>query len=204
MGVPGSALFGTYDVDDTNASSDGTAAGDSILRLINPAGNANRGFGVVTNKCAMIYVFDDDEEMGECCGCPITPAQEASFSFEYNLLDNWIGVRSSTGIVAVRAATINDNGCRSFRNPGQLQPGCNGGCDPTDNYQTLSNNLLGSITHVQSIDGSPSNITEVALFDDGPGDPADGVYLIEQCAALIGNGSGAGICNCPLEFGSGL
>ena len=61
--------------------------------LINPAGNANRAFGVVTDQCAMIYVFDNSEEMGECCGCPITPAQRLSFSVEHNLLSNWIGDR---------------------------------------------------------------------------------------------------------------
>ena len=30
--------------------------------------------------CAMIYVFDDDEEMGECCGCPRARRSLATFS----------------------------------------------------------------------------------------------------------------------------
>src|SRR5580704_6629129 len=42
--------------------------GDNILRLINPNGNANPSFGPIGEVCAMIYVLDDDQEMGECCG----------------------------------------------------------------------------------------------------------------------------------------
>jgi hypothetical protein len=53
--------------------------GDNILRLISHNGNANAAFGAVTDACAMIYVFDDDEEMGECCGCPLSPADVQYF-----------------------------------------------------------------------------------------------------------------------------
>src|ERR1700694_2123039 len=50
MGQPGSALFGHYDISEpTGGGEFGTGVGDSILHLINPSGNANRGFGVVTN-----------------------------------------------------------------------------------------------------------------------------------------------------------
>jgi hypothetical protein len=195
-GVPGSALYGYYD------TSEDTGAGDNILRLINPSGNANISFGRVTNQCAMIYVFDDDEEMGECCGCPVTPAQITTFSFEHNLLSNWgisgfEGVDNGSGAIAIRAAAINDVDCRSFGRPGQLSLPCNGGCDPSIGYSG-SPTLLGSITHNQRIYG-PSTLTEVSLFDNGAGDPGNNTYLIQQCAALIGNGSGGGVCNCPVE-----
>ena len=89
---------------------------------------------------------------------------------------------------------------------------CNGGCDPTNvpGYSvTTANNLLGSITHNQLVDArTPSNpnleativgITEVALSDDGGGDPTNLIYLQNQCGALVGNGTGGGICNCPTE-----
>lgn len=200
-GQPGTALFGYYDVGETvNApeGTNGTGVGDSILTLINPAGNANRGFGVVTNKCAMIYVFDNNEEMGECCGCPLTPAQEERFSFDHDLLTNYIGLPTADGVVAVRGQDINNNGCSSFRSPGTTQAGCNGGCDPTNGPPTsLDANLLGSIIHNQQIEPGPSTVTELPLFNNAGGDPSDNTYLIEECAALIGNGSGAGICHCP-------
>jgi hypothetical protein len=53
--------------------------GDNILRLINPNGNANRSFGLVKIVCAMIYVFDDDQDMGECRGCALSPADVKVF-----------------------------------------------------------------------------------------------------------------------------
>jgi hypothetical protein len=66
-------------------------AGDNIIRLVNPNGaaNANLAGAKAETVCAMVYVFDDDQEMGECCGCPVTSAQLATFSVEKNLTSNW-------------------------------------------------------------------------------------------------------------------
>lgn len=207
--LPGSALFGYYDVSEpftetsTSPGEVGTGVGDNILRLVNPNGNANISFGRVTDACAMIYVFDDDEEMGECCGCPLSPTQITTFSVQHNLTANWgisgaEGQDTGNGAIAIRAASVNAIGCNSFANPGQINPACNGGCDPTNGY-AANPTLLGSITHSQSIEGSPSSLTEVSLFDDGTGDPMNNTYLIQQCAALVGNGTGGGICTCPIE-----
>ena len=56
-------------------------AGDNILRLINPNGAANGNLAGAQEQtvCAMIYVFDDDEEMGECCGCPLSSSSAEDF-----------------------------------------------------------------------------------------------------------------------------
>jgi len=198
--LPGSALFGYYDVGEDRG------AGDSILVLVNPNGSANGALGApVVNACAMIYVFDADQEMGECCGCPLTPTQIATFSFRHNLtadfgIAGFEGPDNDSGIVAIRAASQpNAKGCLSFANPGEINPACNGGCDPTNGF-TASPTLLGSITHVQRIDGSRTTVTEVSLFDDGTGDVNENnPYLIQQCSALVGNSSGGGICTCPTE-----
>ena len=37
------------------------------------------------------------------------------------------------------------------------------------------------------------------LSDDAGGDPTNLIYLQEQCGAIVGNGTGGGICNCPTE-----
>ncbi len=195
--------------------------GDNILTLVNPNGSAN---SLVTrgdqSACAMIYVFDDDEEMGECCGCPLTPAQLATFSVENNLTSNWglqsgaVGGGHGDGTISIVAAAQNpsliasgpDSNGQSC-NIGQSRA-CNVGCDPTNvpGYSvTNTNNLLGSITHNQTVQAGPLNfpgailgITEVGLFDNGGGDPTDLIYLQNQCGALVGNGSGGGICNCSV------
>jgi len=221
---PGNALFGSYESDpsgiltSSSVRTDGISTdpadpeigiGDAILRLIDPVGNANFSFGPVVNECAMIYVFDDDEEMGECCGCPITPAGMNTFSFQANLLSNWGNgnVATGDGMIAVRAAVINNTKCTSFGFPNKLSPACNGGCDPSTGYD-VNGPLLGSIVEPLEITtsgvGSQSNVVEIPLFSDAAGDVTNNHYLITQCTALVGNGSGTGICNCPTGSSSGL
>jgi hypothetical protein len=225
-GGPGVVLWGWYD---TQSILDGRVeGGDEIIRLANPVGSANplvTGAPPAGNLspigCAMIYVFDDDQEMGECCGCPLTPTQLATFSVRHNLTDNW-GISSPlegrdnpTGAVAIVAAepnlvpvTPNDsdpNGCSIVNADGDLLPACHGGCNPAPlgngalGYSpTGSRNFLGSITHNQFV-GETTGLTEVPLFDDAGGDPTNLVYLQNQCGALVGNATGGGICNCPTE-----
>ena len=191
--------------------------GDNILRLVNPNGVANPGLSIGPEQtvCAMIYVLDDDQEMGECCGCPLSSAKMATFSVEHNLLSNFVlgGLNDfGNGAIAIIAADQNLNlvayppnktngqGCS-----GSQSGACNSGCDPTNvpGYAvSTANNLLGSMSHSQYVEansGSTSGITETELFDDGQGNEANVLYLQFQCGILVGNSSGAGTCNCPTE-----
>ncbi len=228
MGPGDQALFGSYETNpsgiltssagalfDGSISSDPTdpetGTGDAILRIENPVGNANFSLGPVVNECAMIYVFDDDEEMGACCGCPITPVGLLTFSFQANLLSNWGSAFSPTGdgMIAIQSAPINNAKCTSFGFPDKTSPACNGGCDPSTGYN-VNGPLFGSITQAEQIGtAGPSNVVELPLFNNSSaanpeGDLANHAYLIEQCTALVGNGSGTGICNCPTGSSSGL
>jgi hypothetical protein len=197
---------------------------DNIIRLANPNGGANGNLAGADPQtvCAMIYVFDDDEEMGECCGCPLSSAQLATFSVENNLTANWglaggpEGVQQTNGAIAIVAAAPNG--------PGNT-------CNPTNlpGYSvTNASNLLGSVTNNQtnfvsfsgrsalsSVSGNTQNfvvegavsafqiskptITETALSDDAGGDQTNLIYLQNQCGAIVGNGTGGGICTCPTE-----
>lgn len=40
-----------------------TTLGDNVVRISNPT---------INNMCADIYVFDANEQLQECCGCPLT------------------------------------------------------------------------------------------------------------------------------------
>lgn len=203
---------------DPNAPCNTGSNSDNLIRLVNPngAGNANLAGAKAQTVCAMIYVFDDDEEMGECCGCPISSTGLATFSVMYNLTANWALQNGSEqgnifdpsngmGAIAIVAAAPN----ATFpSNCFGLDKACHGGCDPTNvpGYNVTSvNNLLGSITHNQMVAGNPLDgqahfgINEVGLSDDAGGDPTNLVYLQNQCGALIGNSSGAGVCSCPTE-----
>jgi len=173
-----------------------------MVRLINPSGAAK------PNVCAMIYVFDSDEEMGECCGCPLSPQKLLSLSVENNLTSDWAifggpshGERV-VGLVEVVAAApdvpvsnkpgvSNGNGC-GFATGIIPTQACNGGCDPTNvpGYST-TRALKGYILH-----NLTPELPEVPFADAGDPDSSTLNYLQEQCGALIGNGTGAGICNC--------
>jgi len=199
------------------ASCKSGGAGDSILRLVNPNGAANPSFlrNSEHTVCAMIYVFDNNQEMGECCGCPLSSAKLTSFSVEHNLLSNFVlggendfgngaiaivAADQNTTLIAFPPADTNGQGCIANESGA-----CNFGCDPTNfpGYAvTTDTNLLGSMMHdqyVESNSGSTVGLTETSLFDDGRGDAANLMYLQVQCGVLVGNSSGRGTCNCPLE-----
>jgi hypothetical protein len=214
--LPGEVLWGYYQTSESDFG-----IGDTILRLVNPNGaaNSNLAGAKAQTVCAMIYVFDEDQEMGECCGCPVSSTGLLTFSAYRNLTANWaVGLigeefaeSNAYGSIAIVAAAQNTGilglgnglGCTSTQSGA-----CNGGCDPTNTpgYSvTTANNLLGSIVHNQvgfvSPVGPPDafGLTEVGLADDAGGDPTNLIYLQNECGALVGNSTGGGICNCPSE-----
>ena len=211
--LPGQVLWTYY-----TTFLDPLGAGDNILTVVNPNGSANANVGgSAANTCAMIYVFDADEEMGECCGCPLTPAGIETFSVTRDLTANW-GIRGARGIdnangsiVIVAVGTnVPKVGAGPLSNglfcPSSQSAACNSGCDPTNQpgYSvTRATNLLGSMTHNQAIftpftTSVEFGLTEVPVFDNGGGDPTNLAYLQTQCGALVGNGTGGGICRCQV------
>jgi hypothetical protein len=149
-------------------------AGDNLLRLENPTSSNG-------NLCAMIYVFNASESMGECCGCLITPNELLQDSMKTILGPGWgfSGGTPGTGVIQVVSALPNN---------GRL-------CSPFQLY-TPTPTLNGWITHAQSV-GSLTGLTEVSLVDNGSADPTEATSLINTCGAIIGNGSGSGSCTCP-------
>src|SRR5271166_3551582 len=55
-----------------------SGAPDATFRVTNP-GTSNG------NLCAMVYVFDNDQQMDECCGCITTPDGLRTFSVTKDL-----------------------------------------------------------------------------------------------------------------------
>ncbi len=211
---PGNILFGYYDVSEP-VSENGTGNGDSSMRLLNTSGQ---------DMCALIYVLDDDEQLGECCGCPLTANQLVNFGIggisglSNNLAGNWreASQDQQSGVVAVVGATAL-TGCTangSSSNGSTLNPACNEGCDPTIPFQDgvlvagtpSGQGLEGNITHSLRI-GNAVSVGEVDMFDDSPGDSTNiAANLQAQCRNAVQNGSGKGWCNCSgsLETTDGI
>jgi hypothetical protein len=146
-------------------------APDATVRIDNPG----LTYG---NLCAMIYVFDADQQLSECCGCVETHNGLRTLSVERNLTSNPLtGVVSRTGVIKVVSAAVN-----------------NSPCDPTSNVSPKAN-LREWGTHIQNPVGAAYPITETEFSDSTLG-ATELANLQAQCAFINILGSGQGICSC--------
>jgi hypothetical protein len=148
-----------------------TGAPDATVRIDNPG----LTYG---NLCAMVYVFDQDQQMTECCGCVETHNGLRTISVHNNLLSNPLtGVVSTAGVIKIVSAAVN-----------------NSPCDPTTNV-TPTTNLRAWATHIQNVVGTAYPITETE-FIDSPLGATELANLQAQCAFIGILGSGHGVCSC--------
>ncbi len=146
-------------------------APDATVRIDNPG----LTYG---NLCAMVYVFDADQQLTECCGCVETHNGLRTLSVRSDLTSNPLtGRRSTTGVIKVVSAAVN-----------------NSPCDPTTNV-TPTANLRVWATHIQNKVGTAYPITETESSDSTLG-ATELANLQAQCAFVGILGSGQGICSC--------
>jgi hypothetical protein len=150
---------------------DATSNVDSTIRVTNPA---------ITGQdlCTMVYVFDQDQQMSECCGCTISQDGLLTLSLNKNLLANPLtGVKSKSGTVLMVAA----------------DKASNTGCDPTS--ATPAGMVIAWATHLpQSASGLMSSSEEP--LSNSPLSPTLSSALQAQCSFVQQLGSGQGICSC--------
>jgi hypothetical protein len=152
-------------------SNNAAPAPDATVRIDNPG----LTYG---NLCAMIYVFDADQQLTECCGCVETHNGLRTISVRSNLTSNPLtGVVSRNGVIKIVSAAVN-----------------NSPCDPTSNVSPKAN-LRAWVTHVQNAVGTAYPITETESSDSTLG-ATELANLQAQCAFVNILGSGQGICSC--------
>jgi hypothetical protein len=168
----GSGVAIAQDVFKLNYFSNNAApAPDATMRIDNPG----LTYG---NLCAMIYVFDADQQLTECCGCVETHNGLRTLSVRRDLTSNPLtGVVSTNGMIKVVSAAVN-----------------NSPCDPTSNV-TPKANLRAWLTHIQNAVGTAFPITETEFSDSTLG-ATELANLQAQCAFVNILGSGHGICSC--------
>ena len=150
---------------------DATSGIDTTLRITNPD---------ITGQdlCAMIYVFDNDQQMSECCGCIVSKNGLDTLSLNQNLLNNPLtGVQSKVGTVMVVPADYASNlSCNaSSMTPAGAQIAWSTHLQKLNTGQTVSTEDTFSPTALNSILSSS---------------------LQAQCAFIQTLGSGQGICSC--------
>lgn len=168
----GAGVASAQDVFKVNYFSNNAApAPDATVRIDNPG----LTYG---NLCAMIYVFDADQQLTECCGCVETHNGLRTLSVRGNLTSNPLtGVVSRNGVVKIVSAAVN-----------------NSPCDPTSNVSPKAN-LRAWVTHIQNAVGTAWPITETESSDSTLG-ATELANLQAQCAFVNILGSGQGICSC--------
>jgi len=153
------------------ANANTAGAPDATVRLDNPG----LTYG---NLCAMIYVFDADEQLTECCGCVESHNDLRTLSVNGDLTSNPLtGRKSTTGVIKVVSAAVN-----------------NSPCDPTTNV-TPTANLRVWATHIQNKVGTAYPITETESSDSTLG-ATELANLQAQCSFVAILGSGQGVCSC--------
>jgi len=146
-------------------------APDATLRIDNPG----LTYG---DLCAMLYVFDNDQQLTECCGCVQPPNDLRTLSVGHNLTSNPLTGRvSNNGVIKIVAAAVN-----------------NSLCDPTSNVIPTAN-LRAWETHIGNPVGTAYPITETESSDSTLG-TTELASLQAQCAFVNMLGSGHGICTC--------
>src|SRR5580693_3556779 len=107
----GSGIAMAQDVYKVNYFSNNAApAPDETVRIDNPG----LTYG---NLCAMIYVFDADQQLTECCGCVETHNGLRTLSVRRDLTANPLtGVVSNNGVIKIVSAAVNNSPCDATGN----------------------------------------------------------------------------------------
>jgi len=145
-------------------------APDETVRLINDGDTGG-------NLWASFYVFDDSQELQECCSCVVSPDGLLSESVNTELLANPLtGKRNYRGVIKVISSTTGNGGT----------------------HNTLAAGLRGTATHAQHALGANYILTETPLADSNlvAGEQS---MLQNLCSYAIQLGSGTGVCSCTPE-----
>jgi hypothetical protein len=170
-GIAGSTTIVVQPTAATGYFSTGSSGVDSTIRVTNPGTNGQ-------DLCAMIYVFDQDQQMAECCGCLISQDGLRTLSLNNDLIGNPLtGVSPVTGSIMLVTADHTSN----------LS------CDASSITPTGMG--VAWATHLQTLDAKTSVVTEEPLSQIPLGTTLSS-NLQAQCQFIQLLGSGQGVCSC--------
>jgi hypothetical protein len=151
----------------SNANTSG--APDATVHIVNPG-------TTYATICADIYVFDDSQEMSECCSCSLSANSIRTLSVNGDLTGNPLTGKTLThGAIKIVSAAY--TGKRTCADPAKIVP-------------TPATNAWA--THIQT-----SNFTITEGESQNAGLSSGEVTALDaQCSAIELDGSGSGICTC--------
>ena len=152
-----------------------SGAPDGVVRFINDGDTGS-------DLWAAYYVFDDSQELQECCACDISADGVNSEDVNCNLLGNVLtGKATSKGVIKVISSSTSD--------PTATKPAAG---------------LHGFATHIQVANpsangGSGAYFVTEAPFADANLVASEQAYLGLLCKFAVILGSGRGTCSCTQE-----
>jgi len=145
------------------------------LRLDNPGSVGPVSTSIirgVSDVWALIYVFDADQQLVECCGCKLTPDGLRVLDVNKDLTsnpNNGLFSLSGTGVIKVASSSHSDPGAPIVFSGTILGWGTH-------------ENFKGAVTETES---QKVNVSQ-----------AEANRLATVCSIIESNSSGAGICSC--------
>ncbi len=170
-GVSGDATITVHPLELVNYFTNDKTSVDSTVRLTNPGLSGE-------DLCAMIYVFNSDQQLAECCGCFLSRNSLRTLSLRKDLVNNSLtGAILESGSVVVVTSKFN----------------INQSCDAS--VLAPSGTGLAWATHLQSSKDDESVATETPFSSVPLGDPELNA-LQSQCAYIRQLGGTQGTCGC--------
>jgi hypothetical protein len=157
----------------------GADGGRGTVRVIN-TGQIGSPIDPATKQgtiCADIYVFDNNQEMLNCCGCKVTANGLLTFDvFNQLLYRTLTTAQPPEGVVKIVSA----------------RTAADGSCDATNIVTPVESGLRAFETHVQVAAAA----TTETLFQTAPLTNTEQAFLGNACSFVIYLGSGQGKCKC--------
>jgi hypothetical protein len=177
----------------------GTPTLDNTVRLV--VGSSFGAPGAHVGRCANIYVYDDDEQLVECCACAISANGFLQLSTEDDLTANPFDSAGHTlGLIKVVSSLSSP--CSNDYSHTSPFTTAGAGYTPAANVREWIQNvpiepLFDFPTRVQ-------NIVETQFLAVPFASPAELSALQTRCGNVVANGSGKALCTCGSKnFGNG-
>lgn len=172
---------------------------DGTLHIVNPGDTVTSlnydGLPENGNLCAMVYVYNTDEQVEECCGCLLTPDSERTLDFNTDLLGNVLnsGLYTTHGVVKIISASPQVLSGVQFCDPtGDGGPTNQGPYTPINELSawvthTLANKTATGVSIYPEVEDRLQYAT-LSTFEQE--------FDQKNCSEAVSGGSGTGVCGC--------
>jgi hypothetical protein len=171
---------------------------ESYINITNTGANGapllGPGFGGASgNICVNVYAFDPSEELISCCSCLITPDQTVNLGVNRDLLASTL-----TGVVPT---SLTVKLLSTLAGAGGTGSSCTNSAATVTGAATLPAGASGSLATGMAAWGTTLHTNPTGGFDTTetaftPSTLSAGelASIGGRCAAILGNGSGFGVC----------